>query len=94
MATRTTETTVTFRHAFRLAPLDELQPAGTYQVSVEEESIDALSFLAFRRAATLLHLPALATASGVRQTVPVDPQDLANALDDDKARVVPVDAAG
>jgi hypothetical protein len=72
---RTTETTITFRRPFTLSALDKAQPAGTYRVVTEEEEIDGLSFVAFRRTATLLHLPALATASATRQVVTVDPSE-------------------
>ena len=58
MSTRTTETTVTFRRSFTLLSLDGAQPAGTYRLVTEEEQIPGLSFTAFRRTATLLHLPA------------------------------------
>jgi len=54
---RTTESTITFRRPFTLSALDKAQPAGTYRVVTEEEEIDGLSFVAFRRTATLLHLP-------------------------------------
>jgi hypothetical protein len=56
--TRSIETTVTFRRPFTLAALDGVQPAGTYRLVEEEEEIAGLSFVAFRRVATLLHVPA------------------------------------
>src|SRR4030095_395876 len=56
MSTRTTETTVTFRRPFTLLALEGAQPAGTYRLVTEEEQIPGLSFTAFRRMATLLHL--------------------------------------
>jgi len=49
---RTTETTITFRRPFTLSALDKAQPAGTYRVVTEEEEIDGLSLVAFRRRAT------------------------------------------
>ena len=58
MSTRTTETTVTFSRSFTLSAVDGVLPAGTYRVSVDEEEIDGLSFRAFQRVATMLHLPA------------------------------------
>ena len=69
---RTTETTITFRHPFVRAALETTQPAGTYRLVTEEEEITGLSFLAFRRTATLLHLPALATQSGTHQVVNIE----------------------
>jgi hypothetical protein len=68
---RSIETTITFRHPFALSALDAEQPAGTYRVVTEEEKIDGLSVEAFRRTATLLHLPALSSASGRRQVIDV-----------------------
>ena len=50
---RTTETTITFRCPFTLSALDKVEPAGTYRVVTEEEEIGGLSFVAFRRTATL-----------------------------------------
>ena len=59
MATRSEEMTLTFSKAFTLSEVDRPLPAGTYRVVVVEEDIAGLSFLAFRRIATMLHLPAL-----------------------------------
>jgi len=80
MSTRTTETTVTFRRAFTLAALEGAQPAGTYRLVMEEEQIPGLSFVAFRRTATLLHLPADPAPGDTRQVVSVAPDELAGAL--------------
>jgi hypothetical protein len=83
MSIRTTETTVTFRRSFKLLALEGSQPAGTYRLVTEEEQIPGLSFVAFRRTATLLHLPAL--PGGTRQVVSVSPDELAEALASDAA---------
>ena len=80
---RTTETMITFRHPFVLSALDKTQPAGTYRLVTEEEEIDGLSFVAFRRRATLLHLPALSTASATQQVVNVDPLEWAAIIEAD-----------
>jgi hypothetical protein len=80
MASRSSETTVTFVRPFLLAPLEAVQPAGTYRVVVDEEEILGLSFLAFRRTATMLELPALSAGQGVGQQVRVRPEDLDAAL--------------
>lgn len=87
---RTTETTVTFARPFRLPPLDAPQPAGTYRLVIDEEEVPGLSFLAFRRTATMLALPAIAAAGGANrattgQVVTVRPEDLEAALDRDRA---------
>lgn len=80
MTTRTTEATVTFRRPFTLDALDGVQPAGTYRVETDEELLPGLSFDAFQRVATMLHLPAMSAPGGRRQVVTVDPAELAAAL--------------
>jgi hypothetical protein len=80
---RTTETMVTFRHPFVLAAVAATQPAGTYRLVTEEEEIPGLSFVAFRRTAMMLHLPALSTASATHQVVPVDPLEWAAVVEAD-----------
>jgi hypothetical protein len=83
MAVRTTETTVTFKNTFTLSSIDGLQPAGTYRLVVDEEEIPGLSFLAFHRTATMLHLPAVSVSSPSYQVVSVDPAELQAALEAD-----------
>jgi len=85
MSTRTTVTTVTFQRSFTLSALEGTHPAGTYRVITEEEQIPGLSFVAFRRTATLLHLPADPVPGGTRQVVNVSPDELADALAADAA---------
>ena len=80
MSIRTTETTVTFRRPFTLAALEGAQPAGTYRLVTEEEQIPGLSFVAFRRVATLLHLPAVPVPGRMSQVIDVLPDELAAAL--------------
>ncbi len=81
MTVRTTRTTVTFRHAFSLKGVDDILPAGDYLVLTDEELIDGLSFLAYRRVATLIFPLALRPNSPGMLTI--DPQDLADALERD-----------
>lgn len=80
---RTTQSSVTFLHDFALQGLDELQPPGTYLIETIEETIDSLSFLAYRRISTTITLPAVGTASLRRRVVTVDPKELAAALSRD-----------
>jgi len=83
MTTRTTETTVTFRRPFTLTAVDGVQPAGTYRVETDEELLPGLSFQAFQRVATMLHLPAMSAVGRTREVVTVDPTELAIALEAD-----------
>lgn len=80
MTVRTTETTVTFKRPFSLPELDQPQPAGTYRVITDEEEISGLSFVAFRRIATMLRLPSLATTGRREETVNIDANELSAAL--------------
>ena len=54
---RTTREILTFNRPFSLSAVDEVQPAGSYAVDVDEELIEGLSFLAYRRVATTIYLP-------------------------------------
>ena len=81
---RSTTTDVTFRRAFALKGLESAVPPGTYRVDVEEEPIDGLSFLAYRRLATFIRVPA-AGRGGSLQSLLVDPKELEQALTRDAA---------
>ncbi len=76
MTMRTTRRIVTFTRPFFLSEVDGEQPPGSYNVDTDEELIEGLSFLAYRRVATFLHLPSISTRSGMTQMVPIDPSDL------------------
>ena len=80
---RTTEPTITFRRPVTLSALDKTQPAGTYRLVTEEEEIPGLSFVAFRRTAMMLHLPALPTTSDTHQVVGIDPVEWAAVVEAD-----------
>jgi hypothetical protein len=84
MSVRTSETTVTFKHPFMLAAFDGPQPAGTYRLVTDEQEIPGLSFSAFQRTATMLHLPALAMSGRSTEVFLVDPADLIAALEADE----------
>jgi len=56
-------------------------PAGTYRVETDEEQLENLSFVAYRRVATRIHL----TKPGIVEVLSVDPGHLAEALDRDKS---------
>jgi hypothetical protein len=75
---------VTFRHAFVLKGLERALPPGTYRVDVEEEPIDGLSFLAYRRLATFIRVP-MAARGGTIENLLIDPKELDRALERDSA---------
>lgn len=84
MTTRSTQTVVRFSSAFLLPGFDAPQPAGEYRVDQDEESIDGLSRLAWRRIAAFIHLPAIAMRVPTQQMVPINPADLDAALEKDQ----------
>lgn len=84
MRTRTREKTVTFRRSFALAGLDEVLPAGDYSVETEEELVEGISYAAYRRTATVLHLHAKSGPSHLAQAMTIDPEELDAALARDR----------
>jgi hypothetical protein len=81
MMSRTTSRTVTFRHPFTLDGFGRVQP-GSYIVDTEEELLDTVLFQAWKRASTIIRLG----CSGRVQDVPIDPEQLNNALLQDSAQ--------
>ncbi len=84
MKTRTSEKTVTFRRPFALAGRDEVLPAGDYSVETEEELVEGISYAAYRRTATVLHLPARSGPSHLTRAMTIDPEELDAALTRDQ----------
>ena len=84
MVTRTTETEITFRWPFELSEINLQLPAGTYRVEFDEEEISGLSFLAYRRSSTQLHVPAVSAISGTHQVFRIDPAEFEALMDADK----------
>jgi hypothetical protein len=78
MTIRSRREAVTFKHPFRIRGIDRLLPAGTYEVITDEESIEGLSFAAFRRIATMIMVPGAASAS-TREMISIGSVDLADA---------------
>ncbi len=76
MSERVTSSTIEFRRPFRLSALDASQPAGTYRIDSYEELVEGLSFAAYRRIETLLHLHGTEWPA---QLVAVDPLELEEA---------------
>jgi len=79
LPTRMTTTEVTFRRAFIIDGFDEPQAAGTYTVDTEEEQIPALSFPAWKRLATVMHVQ----RAGATEYIRIDPKELKQALERD-----------
>jgi hypothetical protein len=82
MIARTLRTNVAFAKPFLLKGVDRVLPAGTYKVVTDEELIEGLSFLAYRRVATMIFVPAQAQASAT-EMVSIDPMELQAAQEQD-----------
>lgn len=77
MTLRTTKSTVTFHAPFSMPNISGEQPAGTYEIEIDEELIEGIERTAYRRVATLLYLR---TRGGTR-TCTITAEDLAAALE-------------
>ena len=80
MAARTIKKDITFLKPFSLGDVATVYEAGTYCVETDEELLEGLSFLAYRRTLTLLHLHPKPGQSGIGQIMEVDPEELEAAL--------------
>jgi hypothetical protein len=85
MPVRTSHKTVTFTRPFRLSAIDELQAAGTYTVQTDEQLLPDVSFVAWRRIATLIFLPSRPGGAFVERMVTIDPLELETAQERDAA---------
>jgi hypothetical protein len=90
MNTRTTKKTITFLNPCLLDEFDEVLPAGRYKVETDEELLEGLSFQAFRRTLSFLHLPATPGHQGLSRTLAIDPKALDEALERDRAWNTPL----
>jgi hypothetical protein len=77
MTRRTTSKTVIFAQPFIVNVAEGEQLPGIYTVETEEESLDLVSFSAYRRVSTVMHCHA---SNGVTRYMRVDPSALAAAL--------------
>jgi len=80
MTVRTRTSTVTFMAPFALAGMDEPLPAGDYQVETDEERIEGISFLAYRRVSIRIHLSSPSGNPALTQTVVLAPAVMDTAL--------------
>ena len=91
MTIRTSEKTVTFRRPFVIGAFEEVLPAGDYRVETDEELLEGISFPAYRRILTLIHLHAKPAHPGRTRTMTIDPNELDAALERDRAPIETLD---
>ena len=85
MTTRTSKSTVTFKRPFVLDGFDEVFSPGVYNVETDEELLEGLSFLAYRRVANVIQLHSKSDRPGRTQALTIDPNQLDAALERDRA---------
>lgn len=88
MITRSSRSTVTFSNAFTLPGYRDELPAGTYEVVVEEELLEGLSFAAYRRTATYLTVTGKGARTDWSELRPVTERDLEMALRRDQTTTI------
>ncbi|WP_300073708.1 hypothetical protein [uncultured Ruegeria sp.] len=80
MALRSIRSTVTFPRPFTLSGYSDELPAGEYEVLVEEELIETLSFTEYRRTAIFLTINGKGRSLGRTEMRPISWTDLDTAL--------------
>ncbi|MCA6116031.1 hypothetical protein J6524_14175 [Bradyrhizobium sp. WSM 1738] len=70
---------VTFKHPFRIRGIDRLLPAGDYELVIDDEALEGLSFAAFRRLATMIMVPAKGSRGLTMEMISIGSADLADA---------------
>ena len=83
MNMRSTRSTVTFSNPFTLPGYPGELPAGDYEVLVEEELLQGLSFEAYRRTATYLTVRGRGARAGRSEMRATTERDLKEALSRD-----------
>ena len=84
----TTEKTVRFVRPFSLKGAERSFPAGAYRVITDEELIEGISLLAYRRVSTMILVPGGLHGSSV-EMLSIDPADLDAAQRRDAEGVMP-----
>ena len=83
MALRSTRSTMAFPKPFILSGYSGQLPAGEYEILVEEEVIEGLSFVAYRRTAVFLTIQGKDGQAGWTELRPITWTDLETALGQD-----------
>lgn len=81
MNSRTTQTVIRFSSPFLLPGFEAPQPAGDYRVEYDEEPLEGVFRLAWRRIAAFIYLPAIAMQGSAQQMVAINISDLETILE-------------
>ena len=88
MTIRTTRSTVSFSNPFTLRNLEGVQPAGEYVVLADDELVEGLSRVAYRRLVTLSQTPAISASRRRTESFSISQTDLAAALMKDQHQTI------
>ena len=88
MTIRTTRTIVSFANPFVLQGLEGAQPAGEYVVLTDDQRIEGLSRIAYRRVATQLQTPARFASQSRTQSYAISQTGLDAALMKDRHQTI------
>lgn len=80
MTIRSRQVSVVFKHDFYIEGIDRTLPPGAYDVVTDEEEIEGLSFLAYRRVATSFRVTGPIRERVTTESFDIDPEDLKEAL--------------
>lgn len=85
MLTRSTRSMVTFSNDFMIGDSQRELPPGTYEIIVEEDLIQGISFEAYRRTATYLMIRGRGSNAGQTTMQVITQEDLEHAIACDRA---------
>ena len=89
MTTRSRRELMVFKHPFRIKGIDRLLAAGSYEVVMDEDMIEGLSFPCYRRVATFMIVPAAAPHGSSTEMIAVSSIDLSDAQRNDAGAANP-----
>lgn len=78
MFNRTKHRTIHFDRPFTLRGVHETIAAGDYEIDDDEELIEGLSWMAYRRVATFIKLPATVENRFRMRLIQIEPDELAH----------------
>ncbi len=86
MTTRTVSKILTFKHPFQIGVSEEMQPAGSYKVDTDEELIEGLSFVSYRRVLMVIHLHSKSKIKSLTRALTITAKELEAALCQDNEK--------
>lgn len=89
MLSRTKQSVVRFSEAFSLVGVEQILSPGEYTIIEDQELIEGISWLAYRRVGTFIELPPCRSNGHMMQMVSIDHGDLEATLFEDTKKARP-----